>query len=246
MISSLVASTLLLTMAQGNGSALLTKHEQALREAQSLKVTFTVQHLPAAPQEVTLTFSRPGFIRIETPSGLRITDGKTIWEYDKQSNTYTEFEGTLEDAMDWLKADDVYAWSAFFLKDQFSKVTNVKTGNARTILGHKVIPVEFVLDAKSSKTATLFLDEQLGVARGASIKAARAGDASELVVLAREITLSKDPLPASEFQFVEPAGAKKVEVSAKDAGKWYTDLDEAMKVAKATNRLVFVDVGTEW
>jgi len=246
MISSLVASAILLTMGQGNASALLAKHEQALRDAQSLKVTFTVQHLPAAPEEFTLTLSRPGLIRIETPSGIRIADGKKIWEYDKQSNTYTEFEGSLEDALEWLKADDVYPWAAFFVKDQFAKVANVKPGNARTILGHKVIPVEFVVDAKSSKSATLFLDEQLGVARGASIKAARSGDSSELVILARDISLGKDPLPASEFQFAAPAGAKKVEVSAKDAGKWYTDLEEALKVAKATNRLVFVDIGTEW
>lgn len=246
MLTSILASTLLLAVGQADGAGLIAKHEQALREAKSLTVTFTVQHLPAAPEEVTLTFSRPGLIRIESPSILRMTDGNKVWEYDKKSNSYTEFEGGLEEAMDWLKADDVYAWAAFFTKDQFSKVTNVKSGNPRMILGHRVVPVEFTIDARSSKTGTLYIDQALGVARGASIKAARSGDSSELIVLAKDISLGTDALGASDFKFAEPAGAKKVEVSARDMGKWYTDLSEALKIAKASNRLVFIDIGTEW
>lgn len=246
MLTSIAVGTLLLVAGQADGASLIAKHEQALREAQSLTVTFTVQHLPAAPEEVTLTFSRPGLIRIETPSVLRMTDGNKVWEYDKKSNSYTELDGGLEEAMDWLKADDVYAWAAFFLKDQFAKVSNVKVGNPRMILGNRVTPVEFTIDARSSKTGTLYIDQALGVARGAAIKAARSGDSNELVILAKEVTIGSEALGASEFKFVEPAGAKKVEVSARDMGKWYTDLNEALKVAKATNRLVFVDIGTEW
>mgnify|MGYP001771037042 CR=1 FL=1 len=246
MLTSVVASTLLLVSGQADGVSLIAKHEQALREAKSLTVTFTVQHLPAAPEEVTITFSRPGLVRIETPSILRMTDGNKVWEYDKESNSYTEFDGGLEDAMDWLKSDDVYAWAAFFLKDQFAKVSNVKAGNPRMVLGNRVIPVEFTIDARSSKTCTLYIDQALGVARGSSIKAARSGDSSELIVLAKKISVGTDALSASAFKFVEPAGSKKVEVSARDMGKWYTDLNEALKVAKATNRLVFVDIGTEW
>lgn len=245
MLTSVVASTLLL-LGQGDGASLLAKHEQALREAKSLTVSFTVQHLPAAPEEVTITFSRPGLIRIETPSILRLTDGNKVWEYDKKSNSYTEFDGGLEEALEWLKSDDVYAWAAFFVKDQFAKVSNVKVGTPRVILGNRVTPVEFTIDARSSKTGTLYIDPVLGIARGASIKAARSGDANELIILAKEITLGSETLGAGDFKFVEPAGAKKVEVSARDLGKWYTDLNEALKVAKATNRLVFVDIGTEW
>jgi outer membrane lipoprotein-sorting protein len=246
MLTSIVASALLLAVGQADGTALIAKHEQALRDAKSLKVTFTVQHLPAAPEEVTLTFSRPSLIRIESPSVLRMTDGNKVWEYDKKSNSYTEFDGGLQEAMDWLTADDVYAWAAFFIKDQFAKVSNVRVGSPRVILGNRVTPVEFTIDARSSKTGTLYVDQALGIARGASFKAARSGDSSELIVLAKEISVGTEALSAADFKFVEPAGAKKVEVSARDMGKWYTDLSEALKVAKATNRLVFIDIGTEW
>ncbi|MBA3727528.1 MAG: hypothetical protein H0W86_14135, partial [Armatimonadetes bacterium] len=46
--------------------------------------------------------------------------------------------------------------------------------------------------------------------------------------------------------FAPPAGSKKIEIAVGDLAKWYDNLDEGLKVATATGRMVFVDFGAEW
>jgi len=55
-----------------------------------------------------------------------------------------------------------------------------------------------------------------------------------------------DAADDSLFAFSAPAGAKKVEIAAGDLSKWYFNLDEAKKVAKASNRMLFVDFNATW
>ncbi|MBA2306958.1 hypothetical protein H0W26_02395, partial [Candidatus Dependentiae bacterium] len=79
-----------------------------------------------------------------------------------------------------------------------------------------------------------------------SISAARAGDSDETVVKATELSLNGEPLAESTFAFAPPAGSKKIEIAVGDLAKWYDNLDEGLKVATATGRMVFVDFGAEW
>lgn len=231
---------------QKSGTDLLTKHVSALQDAKSLSVVFTVQAIPSAPQEYRIDFSRPGMAKIATPKGFVLTDGKTVWEYYKDSNEYAEYPGGLKEIMEHLMQEDIAPWAAFFLKDQFKSVKDATLGKQTIVKGLKVIPVSFTVDANKSKTATFFFDPATGIAQGATFKAARAGDSSEVIILAKEVKLGQTELDNSVFAFEAPLGAKKVEYARHDLEKWYTNLDEALKAAKASNRMVFLDFGTEW
>lgn len=242
-IVALAAVTLLQVNA---GPGLLAKHAASLANAKSMTVDFTVERLPAAPESYHLVYSKPNSFRIEYPGGMMMTDGTTLWEYDKAKNEYLEGPGDLASLSKKLQSNEYYAWAAFFFPDQLKGVKDATAGRKISMKGVPVTTVNFTIDATRSLTATFYVDEKLGVARGASIKAARGGDSVETLVKAQNLTLSDTAAEASLFAFVPPGGSKKVEIAAGDLAKWYEDLDEGLKVAKATNRMVFVDFGAEW
>ena len=58
------------TLVQVNaGPGLLAKHAATLGNAKSLTVDFTVERLPAAPENYRLVYSKPNMLRIEYPGG---------------------------------------------------------------------------------------------------------------------------------------------------------------------------------
>ncbi|HET6645083.1 MAG TPA: hypothetical protein VFG65_06250 [Fimbriimonadales bacterium] len=230
----------------GSGQDLLAKHVAALKDAQSLTVTFTVEHLPAAPETYKLVYSKPGMLRMDYPGGYTMTDGKTVWEYTDSSKEYTEGPGGIAELSKKIGSDEYLGWAAFFMPDQLKKVTDATIVKKLSMKGNPVTQVDFTLDAIKNKVASFYIDDKLGVARAISVRAARGGDSNETLVKASEISLSSSPAAASLFTFAPPAGSKKIEVAASDLSKWYESLDEGLKVAKATNRMVFVDFGAEW
>ena len=48
------------------------------------------------------------------------------------------------------------------------------------------------------------------------------------------------------FAFQPPAGSKEVDEAMLYSDRWYTDLEEAKKVAAATKRVLFVDFYADW
>lgn len=229
-----------------SGVSLLAKHVSALQNAKSLEVVFTVRVLPSAGVEYRLYFMRPDKLRIEKPDGFIVADGKTIWTYFRESNTYTKRTGTLQDALQNLSGQEVMAWSAFFLKDQFKDIKTAQVGSALTVQGHVVDPVTITLDARKNLSATLYVDRKLGIARGVLLKAERNNDSVETLIMASELRLGDDALSEELFAFQAPAGAKEVQYTESDLAKWYKNLDEAMKVAQETNRMLFVDFSAVW
>jgi outer membrane lipoprotein-sorting protein len=228
------------------GPGLIAKHAQTLGEAKSLTIDFTVERLPAAPESYRLVYSKPNMLRIEYPGGMMMTDGTTLWEFDKAKNEYLEGPGDLSSLSKKIQGNEYYAWAAFFFPDHLKGVKDITAGRKISMKGTPVTPVQFTIDATKSLSGTLYIDEKLGAARGGSVKATRGSDGVEVLVKAQSIEISDKPAETSLFTFVPPAGAKKVEIAAGDLAKWYEDLDEALKVAKATNRLVFVDFGAVW
>jgi outer membrane lipoprotein-sorting protein len=222
---------------------LLANHAAKLSAAKSLSITFTVEHIPAAPVTYKLAYSKPNKMRLEYPGGLIVSDGKTVVEYTSASNEYIENEAgkdTLAKALD----PDVAAWAAFFMPDQLKGVKDSKIVRKLSMKGNAVTQVDFTLNAGKSQTATFYVDDKLGIARGAAIKAVRGSMSTETVVKASDIAI--DAADDSLFAFSAPAGAKKVEIAVGDLSKWYYNLEEGLKVAKATNRLVFLDFNATW
>lgn len=180
-------------------------HEKALKSAQSLKLTFTIQQLPGTPAEAKLTLSRPGMMKLDTPSRLVVSDGRSLWDLDKASNTYTESPIDSAGLATKLAEDLTWAWSAFLSPDQFKTARAADAGSKRMIRGNAVTAVSLTLEG--DKTAQFYFDPKLGFARGASIKTFK----GEFIVLATEVALGTQPISPLEFAFVPPAGAKKSE-----------------------------------
>jgi outer membrane lipoprotein-sorting protein len=225
------------------GGDILANHAAKLSAAKSLSVTFTVEHIPAAPVTYKLAYAKPDKIRLEYPGGMIVSDGKTTVEYTTSSNEYVESEAG-KDTMSKVLDPDVAAWAAFFMPDQLKGVKDSKVVRKLSMKGNAVTQIDFTLNAGKNQTATFYVDDKLGIARGAAIKASKSGMSTEVVVKASDIAI--DSVDDSLFAFSAPAGAKKVEIAVGDLSKWYYNLEEGLKVAKATNRMVFLDFNATW
>lgn len=225
------------------GADMVKDHVAALQKAQSIKVSFTVQNIPAAAQEYKLELSRPGMLRFTSPNGYVLTNGSKVWEYIKADNQYMESNGGVKEALEAIDNSAISAWVAFFMTDQFKSAKSITVGAKLNMKGTPVTPVSATYD--NGLTTTLFIDPKLGFARGSSVKRVSGPTSVETLVIGTDVQVG-EAMSAEAFAFSAPAGATKVEIAAGDLDKWIDDLDEGLKVAKATNRMVFLKFGAEW
>lgn len=185
-------------LAQQPTDPMLVPEIAALQAAPSLTITFTVAKIPAAPDTWTLSFSKPDRFKIDSPTKVTVSDGKTVYELDKAANTYTQTPATAKTAL----GDEVAAWAPFFDSKAFDGAKSVKSGAKRTIKGNAV--TEIIMSLPGDRTLTLYVDDKLKIARGASLKKGE----TETFSLAKELTIGAEPLPDADFAFAPPAGAK--------------------------------------
>ncbi len=191
---------------------MLEKHTKQLQTAASVSVQYTVQNLPGGgPVEYKLKLGKEGKFRLETPDETIVADGKTIYDFKKADNSYSQAAQTEDDLKSFLKREAVFPWVAFYVKVPFKDVTGLKVGATRVMKGKAVTEVTMSLPGKPDRTATLFIDKDLGVARGVSIKS---GEDKQTILMAKELVLSNDAPNDSDFAFTIPDGAKKVDPSA--------------------------------
>jgi outer membrane lipoprotein-sorting protein len=196
----------------------LDKQAAILKDAKSLKVVCTFQHIPGTKAEYTLTYSKPNMLLIVGPDRVVESDGTTLWEYDKTAKTYTETPFSAEMLARRAQSDEVIAWASFFTDSLMKNITSAQTGGARSIKGSPTTEVTFTTGSTNPKTVTLFIDDKLGVARGMAMKA-KDGD---VLVQATTIELGAEPMAADKFTFAAPADAKKVEAPKPDPNGWAT------------------------
>jgi outer membrane lipoprotein-sorting protein len=199
----------------GSADSILAKHTKQLQTATTLNAEFTVQVLPGGPSDYKLKLAKPAKFRLETPTEVVVGDGTTVWDYKKADNSYTQLPQTADDVKALLKREALLSWGAFFAKEPFKDTTGIKVGSKHMIKGKTVVDVSLILPGKPEKTATLFIDQDLGVARGVSI--ATAPD-KNTIILAKDLAFSSDQAKDSDFEFAVPDGAKKVDPNAKSAG----------------------------
>ncbi|MDR3690458.1 MAG: c-type cytochrome [Fimbriimonas sp.] len=193
----------------GSADTLLEKHTSELQSATGLTVQYTLQVLPGGgPQDYVLKLGKNGKFRLESPDETIVADGTTVWDYKKSDNSYTQAQQTDSDLKAFLKRDAVFPWVAFFVKEPFKDTTGIKVGSSRIMKGKAVTDVSMTLPGAPVRTASLFVDNTLGVARGGTIKS---GEDGQTILMAKELTLSKDALADSTFSFAVPDGAKKVD-----------------------------------
>ncbi len=193
------------------GNPLLIGHSEKLRQAGTLNMTFTVNRIGSELEDQKLTLSKPGLMRYETPATLIIANGVHIMTLEKKSNQYFEEPQTPDALKKAMGSDVLWTWSAFADEGFLKSITDARTMASRRVKG---IAVKEVTVSRGTKLATLFIDDQLGFARGLSFQEDRGGQKGTVLVLANEIAISKDPMPATDKLFLVPTGATKVEKSA--------------------------------
>jgi len=198
-----------------SADSLLEKHTKQLQTATTLDVQYTVQNLPGGPVEYTLKLAKPSKFRFESADEVVVGDGTTVWNYKKADNTYSQAPQTADDVKKLLKRDAVFTWAGFFVKEPFKDASGLKVGAKRNIKGKPVTEVVVVLAGKPDRSATFFIDQDLGIARGVSLKT---GPDKETIIMAKELAISSEPAHDADFEFSIPDGAKKVDPKAVSAG----------------------------
>lgn len=234
--------------AQG-GSTALSNYTTTLNKATALSVDFTTRNGDEAPVAYNVVLQKPNQARIDTPDKLIVADGKNITTFYKARNNYIVAPQGDADLKALLKSDELVLFSPFF------DAAGINTAAAKDLgqkqLGGATVQAVQVPLAGKDHVATTYLTQSDGLMKSAQITlntvAGMSGEqkASKRVIVTRSFNVSAAP-NAETFAFKAPDGSTQITLADLSADKWYTDLDEAMAVAKQTNRKIFVDFDATW
>ena len=240
---AMLAALALLVFAQA-GSNALSGFAKALNSAESLDVQYTIQTIGGTPDSYKVSLSKPNKARIDKPSELTVADGTTITVFDKKTKTYYKRPQTPGDLGGIFSADDVSLWAAFFNGDVYSKA-NATSKGTKNRKGTKMNVVEAKMDHTGRKQMVFYIDPADNVARQAEITYHEGKEKLITIIDAKSLTLG-EKLDDAMYAFKAPDGARELTAEEMNADRWYTDLEEAKKVAVATKRAIFVDFYADW
>ncbi len=235
-----IAAIAVLAFAQ-SGSQLVSGHNKALTDAQTLKATYTLQVLGGPSSEYTIDLAKPNLARIETPSEQIVLDGKNVVRYDKKTKTYFKDPQTPALMKEIFADDTLNVWAPFFNEKAMVPVSakNLPQVNRK---GMKLNTVEATFEG--GKVVTLYTSTDDSVARQASVKYK---DMEKPVLLdTKSLEIGKTAADANKYAFVAPAGSQELTAEQRMSSKWYYDLDEAMKDAARSGRKIFCDFMASW
>jgi thiol-disulfide isomerase/thioredoxin len=236
-----IAAAALYVVAQ-SGSGLLGNYAKTLNSAQSLEATYTFQRIGGTKNEFTIQLAKPNMVRIDRANELIVGDGKNITTYDKVNKTYFIQPMSAGDLKAVLSADEYMVWASFFNGDLYAKTPSKSLGS-KSRKGTTLQAVEMAGDATGKKVVTLYLGSD-NIVRQADILLNDPNGRETFVLDAKAVKLNG--VDANLFAFKAPEGARQLTAEELNSNKWYTDLEEAKKVAARTNRKIFVDFMATW
>lgn len=227
--------------AQVGAGQLLSNYASALNGAKSLKAVYTLQKMDGAPANYSLELAKPNLARLDTPSQTIVADGTTIVRYDKGAKTYYKEAQSDAALRELLGADEYAVFSPFFDADAFGKAATKSLGTVNR-KGVKVNAIE-ALYSNGKKKVIYYLADN--VARQAEISYSD-GTAEDVIVINTKSVELGDSADSSLFAFKPPAGSRELSQEEMMSAQWFTNLEEAKKVAAKTNRKIFVDFMATW
>jgi thiol-disulfide isomerase/thioredoxin len=241
---SIVAAAALVVFAQG-GSTVLGEYAKKLSDAKSLSVTYVVQRVGGAPSEYNLQLAKPNMIRFDKPDELIVGDGTTLTVYSKSAKTYYKQPQNADAVKSILSADEARLWAAFFDGNAFAN-TSAKALGKQNRKGQSYDAVQVALDKTGKKTMTYLFDGDK-LAKVGIIDLNDPQGKQTFIIDAKDLSLFGVAADLGDaFAFKPPAGSREISASELNSARWYTDLEEAKKVAAATNRKIFVDFMATW
>jgi len=223
----------------------MEKFTKALNSAQTLSVTYTSQIVGAASTTYKLEFGKPNLAKIDTPTEQIVADGTNITTYDKKKKTYYKKKQTDEALKKIVLQGDLFVWAPFFDSKVSKTFKSLRSLGTKTRNGVVYNAVEFVLNTGRTTTVTYYLHQGDFVARQAVFTVKTANLTDIVIFDAKSVALGSKADPTL-YAFKAPDGSRELTEEELNSAKWYTNLDEALQVAKSTNRLVFVFFTADW
>jgi len=231
--------------AQNAGVQLLEKFESALYSAKTLSVTYTVQLIGDSATTYKLELAKPNLAKIDSPTELIVADGTKITTYDKAKKTYYKRAQTDQELSKLLAKSELSLWAGFFNENVAAKYTSVHSLGTKARKGITYNAVEFNMPAGRPTVVTYYLHETDFIARQAEYNVTD-GSVTDIVIFdAKSVAVGTSADPA-KYAFAPPDGSRELTEAELNSAKWYTDLDEAMQVAKSTNRMLMVFCSADW
>lgn len=224
-------------------SSKLDQFVSKLQDAEALDVQFTVMQVGGAPTTVNMSMQKPDRLRIETDSRLIVADGTHIINLDKSRNRYTKVEQTKEELNALFSGPDTAIWSAFFNADAFKGVASARDAGSQRRGSATYDLVTVQIDSNGNRSVDLYLDQETGLVRIAEIKEQSPQGTVSTIINANKVN---NEVASNLFAFVAPSGAEEVKPSDLVAGKWHTNFDEALALAKEHNKLMLVGFSAVW
>lgn len=175
-------------------------HVATMQKATSLSVKFKVVQAGGSPQDYSLSLSRDLKMRLESPTKLWVSDGKTLSIYDKAKKLYTQGEVAKPTLLKLLQNEPTWAFSAFLDGDFAKSITSTKPGDE---INQKGVVLQEVKISKPTGAVTEFYDPKMGLFRGGSFMQ---GTVQNFIQVS-EIKVTDQSLPDTLFAWTPPAGA---------------------------------------
>ncbi len=204
----------------------------------SLRAEIVLTEPGQGSQSARVAMQKPSSLRVEDEAQTVVADGTTVTVLEKARGIWYARPQAEVSLASLLKPDQYALVRAFFDPKAFAGA-RARAGEARTLAGETVRPVDVALDAKGKKTMTFYIGAD-GLSRKAERRLETPDGRRSAVLTAKDIVLDA-AIPDGEFAFRAPDGAKEVAYADLVTSKWFTDLDEAKTVAAAAGKRIFLD-----
>lgn len=232
-----------LVLAQG-GNSPLSGFVKAMNEASSVSATMSFQRIGSTSTSYNVDLAKPSMVRIDKPNELIVADGKTIVTYDKKAKTFFKMPQSDGELRKILGEDEFSVFLPFFAPDAFDNLMKVTPAGTKNRKGMALNVVEAQADVKGNKKLAFYIDPSNNMARQVELTYSDGPQVIRALVDVKDIKVGSTD--SGVFAFNAPAGSRELSLEEMNSDKWYYDLEEAKKVAKASNRKIFVDFYAVW
>ena len=241
----LAALVPVIALAQTDGKPLLNELQAKLNSAKSLSTNYSIQIIGGTSSEYNVTLSKPNLAKLDGPANLVVADGTNITFFNKLDKTFYKQPQTAEALEQVFNQENARLWLPFFKPDAFASVRRVKNEGLTTRRGMQVTKLSAYLDDTGKRTMVIYVDPT-GLPRQQEISQQDIKGNSTLLLFAKSLDLSDQPIEANKLAFVAPEGSRELSLDEVNASKWYENLEEAKAAAARTHKLVMVDFYADW
>lgn len=233
-LTAVLAGAVLIVAFQQSPEGPVSKYADSLHQGKSLTAVLQIADSSQGSIKTTIAYSKDSMFKIDNDRVLIVSDGKTLWKLDKKANTYTVEDASLAP----IGEDPYLEFAGFFKKRVFSRVKNIESGGSRSIGG--VTADSWKISLPEDKVLNLFLNPTNGLAAGEQVTSG----SKTLTVIVKSAKLSDAALPADQFNFVPPAGAKQAALPTDWAAVSTIFQDNCMPCHSAAGHRAGVDLSS--